>query len=241
MSFNSLGLVKKDLIVMKKPLAISAALIILFFVLYYGAVLQNSSLEHLAVIGVILPEILLFMLAPVSVISVSASIDEKQEWNKRERTTPFTRNDSVKAKYILGLLVTVFIIVVPMIILSVIHIIGIISGSQPPVFMPPEILLILIICALLSVIGFSVYIHLMYLVKTNTDFNQVFSVLIGLAASIFIILFWLSASVYMYAGFSETGLFSKNIFVTAVIPILAVPFMILSYKLSCFIFRRTDF
>lgn len=239
MNNNVLSLVKKDLIVHKKPLVVSAALITLFFVFYYSLPFLVVNSVHFQYIAVFLPVIILFMLLPVSAVSVSVSSDEKYNWYMRERTMPFTRNDSVKAKYLFALMTIGFIAFVPMIVIFLIYILRLCIGYSSFVMISPGVFLMFILFALISTIAVSIYLPVMYACGTKNDFSQVISLIIGLFAGVFVLLFWIEASSDLFVFVSESLLY-LNIS-TVIFPVLSVLLLFLSYKLSCLIFERTEF
>ncbi|MDO5844798.1 MAG: ABC-2 transporter permease [Methanocorpusculum sp.] len=234
MDGNIFGLVKKDLIVMKKPLIISATLIFLFLVLYYAVIFQNTFVSHLDIFWIYLPMIFVYMFTPIFVNAVASSFDNKAKWNMVE-TSSVVRDNLVTARYHLAVLITAVITIAALFILSIIYFIRLSQGMLSPVFMSPEVLLIFMMSACFSIICSSFYLPLMYLFGFKNDFRQVLSLIIGIIATIFIFKWWLTA--FLMTAYVSTYLVAVVI-VTLVVSVLLI---FLSHKLSCFIFRRTDF
>ena len=208
------SLVLKDLYMLQKAFKMILVLVVFYIVIFLLTGASDALPMVMAILAVTFP------------ISTFA-YDDANKWDRYALSGPLTRQDIVRAKYLLCLLLMGLALLIGIVGLAVM---SFFTASRPL----PELLLIVGISTLLGLLGQAVILPIIY--KLGAEKGRMFLIAIFMIPIL---------SVILYSRFASPGLqqFVENYlgFFPIILFFLAIASYAISYKISLRIYLSKDF
>ncbi|MDO5844796.1 MAG: ABC-2 transporter permease [Methanocorpusculum sp.] len=234
------GLVKKDLIVLRKSFLIGIIPILLFIIYSFADDIHlsniNSTKIYLILAALILM-IFLYIIYPSFELSLAYSNDAKTDFHKYEGIFPVTRADSVKARYILAALIIVAQAVVFTVIIAVLYLAGIITLPPYSIIVDSVTLSLIIFLICLSIICTSIFLLINYLLPVKSNLGEGIVLAVSAVSGFIVYIIYSVILDFVSRAFNYSNHMIFMILLTIAVSVLI---MFISYKISYKVYCGRD-